>query len=37
MLSNKVVFIGIFLWLWEIEIRYCYLWISCSWISFEVR
>lgn len=37
MLSNKVVFTGTSSWLWETETRHCYLWISCSWISSEVR
>lgn len=37
MLSNKVVFTGTSSWLWETETRHCYLRISCSWISSEVR
>lgn len=37
MLSNKVVFTGTSSRLWETETRHCYLRISCSWISSEVR
>lgn len=36
-LSYKVVFTGTSSRLWEIEARHCDLWISCSWISSEVR